>query len=59
MSLNSRKMEDWKGVTPGDSVPLHVDSRKTGVLLSLNSPKTGGLEWRKARGQRVPARRQS
>ena len=43
----------------GDSVSLHVDIRNTRVLLSLNSRKTGGLKIRKARGQRVPARRQS
>ena len=31
---------DWRGVKPGDSVSLHVDSRKNGVLLFLNSRKT-------------------
>ena len=75
-------LEDWNGVTPVDTVYLHVgsyktgvqlsltgglesrnlwtgcprsqhdDSRKTWVLLSLNS-HNGGLEGRKARGQSV------
>ena len=42
------------------SLALYVDSRiKTVVFLSLNRHKTGGLEGRKARGQRVTAAQQS
>ena len=55
MSLDHDNSRKTGVVKPGNSVPLHanrrnrragdgvslpVDSRKTGVLLSLNSPKT-------------------
>ena len=37
---------DWRGVEPGNSVSLHVNSRKAGVLLSIN--------WRTADGVSLP-----
>ena len=37
---------NWRGVEPGNSVSLHVNSRKTGVLLSIN--------WRTGHGVSLP-----
>ena len=37
---------DWRGVEPENRVSLHVNSRKTGVLLSIN--------WRTGHGVSLP-----